>query len=209
LLERFWWGSAFLVAVPVVAIVLIAGPLLLPEYRARTSGPFDLPSVALSLLAVLPVIYVVKESAKTGISPGSALALAVGIVFAVLWVVRRRGLPVPLLDVRLFANGTFSAALSVLLVGLVGVGGAMLLVTQYMQLVLGLPPVTAGIWMGPPALMMLVAGVTAPLLARRIRPGTVMGGSLALSALGYLLLALLPVMPGIVLVVAGYGLVYL
>ncbi len=209
LLERFWWGSAFLVAVPVVAIVLIAGPLLLPEYRARTSGPFDLPSVALSLLAVLPVIYVVKESAKTGISPGSALALAVGIVFAVLFVVRQRSLPNPLLDVRLFANGTFSAALSVLLVGLVGVGGAMLLVTQYMQLVLGLPPVTAGIWMGPPALMMLVAGVTAPLLARRIRPGTVMGGSLALSALGYLLLALLPVMPGIVLVVAGYGLVYL
>src|SRR5690606_25814140 len=157
LLELFWWGSAFLVAVPVVVVVLIAGPLLLPEYRARASGPVDLPSVALSLLAVLPVIYFIKESAKAGISPASSLALVVGIVFAALFVNRQRALPSPLLDVRLFANGTFSAALSVLRVGLVGVGGAMLLVTQYMQLVLELPPVTAGLWMGPPALMMLVA----------------------------------------------------
>lgn len=209
LLERFWWGSAFLVAVPVVVVVLIAGPLLLPEYRARASGPVDLPSVALSLLAVLPVIYFIKESAKAGISPASSLALVVGIVFAALFVNRQRALPSPLLDVRLFANGTFSAALSVLLVGLVGVGGAMLLVTQYMQLVLELPPVTAGLWMGPPALMMLVAGIAAPLLARRIRPGIVMGGSLALSAAGYFLLALLPAMPGLAPVTAGYGLVYL
>lgn len=195
LLERFWWGSAFLVAVPVVGIVLIAGPLLLPEYRAPKSGRFDFLSVAMSLAVILPVIYFIKESAKTGLSYGSASALVVGIVFAVIFVRRQRVLSSPLLDVRLFENGTFSAALSVLLFGLVGVGGAMLLVTQYLQLVVGLPPITAGLWMGPAALMMVVAGISAPLLTRYIRPGFVMATSLALSAVGYLLLALLPWIP--------------
>jgi MFS transporter, DHA2 family, multidrug resistance protein len=209
LLEHFWWGSAFLVAVPVVGIVLVAGPLLLPEYRAPTSGRFDFLSVALSLASILPVIYFVKESAKTGISSGSVSALVIGITFAVTFVKRQRVLSSPLLDVRLFANGTFSAALSILLIGLVGVGGAMLLVTQYLQLMMRLPPVTAGMWMGPPALMMLVAGVAAPLLARRIRPGFVMAGALGLSSVGYALLSLLQSVPGVALVVAGYSLVYL
>jgi MFS transporter, DHA2 family, multidrug resistance protein len=209
LLEHFWWGSAFLVAVPVVGIVLIAGPLLLPEYHAPTTGRFDLLSVALSLAALLPVIYFVKESAKTGISSVSVSALVVGTIFAVLFIKRQRVLSSPLLDVQLFANGTFSAALSILFVGLIGVGGAMLLVTQYLQLVLRLPPVTAGMWMGPPASMMLVAGVAAPLLARRIRPGFVMAGALGLSSVGYALLALLQSVPGVGLIVAGYSLVYL
>jgi MFS transporter, DHA2 family, multidrug resistance protein len=209
LLAHFWWGSAFLAAVPVVGILLIAGPLLLPEYRAPARGPFDLVSVALSLAAILPVIFFVKEAAKDGVGLGPVLALVIGTVFAVLFVKRQRVLSSPLLDVRLFANGTFSAALSILLVGLVGVGGAMLLVTQYLQLVVGLAPAAAGMWMGPPALMMLAAGIAAPLLARRVRPGFVMAGALALSAAGYVLLALLHAAPGIALVVAGYSLVYL
>ncbi|WP_274426087.1 MFS transporter [Chelativorans sp. YIM 93263] len=209
LLERFWWGSAFLVAVPVVAVVLISAPLLLPEYRARKSGRFDLLSVMLSLAAILPVIYFVKESAKAGLSLGTVAALMLGVVFGIVFVRRQRLLSDPLLDVGLFRNGAFSVALSILLIGLVAVGGAMLLVTQYLQLVMGLAPVAAGLWLGPPALMMLVAGVAAPLLARRVRPGFVMAGALGLSAVGYALLALLPHMAGIELVVAGYSLVYL
>ncbi|MDQ8727226.1 MFS transporter [Bradyrhizobium sp. LHD-71] len=208
-LDHLWWGAAFLLALPIAGIVLVAAPMLLPEYRVRADGRFDLLSVALSLAAILPIIYFVKESAKTGLSSASASALTIGIIFAVVFVRRQRMLSSPLLDVRLFANASFSSALSILFVGLIGVGGAMLLVTQYLQLVMGLPAVTAGMAMGPPALMMLVAGVTAPLLARRIRPGFVMAGSLALSATGYLLLALLPWAGGLALVTAGYGLVYL
>ncbi|WP_230534273.1 MFS transporter [Microvirga roseola] len=209
LLEHFWWGSAFLTAIPIVSIVLIAGPLLLPEYRAPGSGRLDLLSVALSLAAILPVIYFIKDSAETGLSYGSASALAVGIVFAAVFVRRQRHLPSPLLDIRLFENKTFSAALSVLLFGLIGVGGAMLLVTQYLQLVLDLPAVTAGMWMAPSALMMVVAGIGAPLLTRYVRPGFVMAASLALSAIGYFFLGLLPWISGVALVTAGYGLVYL
>ncbi len=210
LLERFWWGSAFLVAVPVVAVLLIAAPLLLPEYRTPRSGRLDLASVLLSLAAVLTAIYGVKEVAKAGLEPVAVVALALGALLAVVFVRRQKRLADPLLDMRLFGSRTFSAALVVLLVGLVGVSGVMLLVTQYLQLVAGLTPLAAGLWMGPPALMMVLAGIVAPLLARRIRPGYVVGAALVLSSLGYGLLAIVEVnASGVGMAIAGFSLVYL
>ncbi|MDE9549662.1 hypothetical protein KKJ02_20825, partial [Xenorhabdus bovienii] len=79
----------------------------------------------------------------------------------------------PLLDITLFANRTFSIALIVLLVGLIAVGGAMLLVAQHLQLVVGLSPLVAGLWMGVAALAMIAGGIASPLVARHIRPGFV------------------------------------
>jgi MFS transporter, DHA2 family, multidrug resistance protein len=66
LLERFWWGSVFLLAVPVMALLLTAGPLLLPEYRAGGAGGVDLVSVALSLAGILPVVYGITGLARAG-----------------------------------------------------------------------------------------------------------------------------------------------
>lgn len=210
LLAHFWWGAAFLVAVPVAAVLLMAAPLLLPEYRAPQAGRLDLPSVLLSLAAILPAIYGVKELAKAGLTPEVLLAIAAGILGGLLFVRRQRRLVSPLLDLRLFAGRTFSAALIVLLFGLVGVAGMMLLVTQYLQLVAGYSPLVAGLWMGPPALMMVVAGIAAPLLARRIRPAFVVAGALALSSLGYGLVATVPTDAiEVVQVVIGFSLVYL
>ncbi|RCV90179.1 MFS transporter [Billgrantia montanilacus] len=210
LLERFWWGSAFLIALPVVVVLLIAAPILLPEYRAHRSGPLDLASVLLSLAAVLPAVYGVKEVAKSGLEPVPVLALVLGGMLALAFVRRQKRLADPLLDMRLFGSRTFSAALIVLLVGLVGVSGVMLLVTQYLQLVAGLTPLAAGLWMGPPALMMVLAGIVAPLIARRIRPGYVVGAALTLSTLGYWLLATVDVnSSGVGLAIAGFSLVYL
>lgn len=210
LLERFWWGSAFLVAVPVVIVLLAAAPWLLPEYRAPRSGPLDLASVLLSLMAVLAAVYGVKEIAKAGAEPGPMLALMLGTLLAVVFVRRQQRLTSPLLDMRLFANRTFCAALIVLLVGLIGVSGVMLLVTQYLQLVAGLSPLAAGLWMGPPALAMVLAGIAAPLIARHIRPGFVAAGSLALSTLGYGLLAGVDTSAaGVGVAIAGFSLVYL
>ncbi|MCR6477105.1 MFS transporter [Variovorax sp. ZS18.2.2] len=212
LLAHHGWGSAFLVALPVVGLLLMAAPFLLPEYRAPQQGRLDLASVALSLLALLPIVYGIKQIAKDGIGVGAALAVAGGVVFMLLFVRRQRRLSNPLIDLGLFSHRAFSVALVVLLVGLVGVGGTMLLVTQYLQLVAGLSPLAAGLWMGPPALAMLAAGITAPLLARRIRPGHVMAGALGLSAVGYLMLARLDQAPhehGIALVTASFSLVYL
>jgi DHA2 family multidrug resistance protein-like MFS transporter len=210
LLEHFWWGAAFLLAVPVLSVLLLLAPVLLPEYRAVHAGRLDLASVGLSLAAMLPVIYGIKQVAKDGFGLHPLGAIAVGLVFAAVFVGRQRRLADPLLDMSLFANRAFSIALIILLFGLVAVGGTMLLVTQYLQLVAGLSPFAAGLWMGPPALAMVAAGVLAPLIARRVRPGFVVAGALALSVVGYLLLTLIDnTTNGVVLVVAGFSLAYL
>ncbi len=191
LLERYWWGAAFLVALPVVALLLLAAPSLIPEYRPARASRLDLHSAVLSLLALLPVIYGFKHMARYGAGAGALLAILSGVFFACLFVRRQRRLPDPLVDLSLFASRAFRMALLVLLGGLVGVGGTMLLVTQYLQLVVGLSPSAAGAWMAPPALAMLVAGIVAPLLARTVPPGRVMAGGLAVSVVGYAMLALL------------------
>lgn len=210
LLEHYWWGAAFLVALPVIAVLLLAAPFLLPEYRSPHEGSLDIGSVALSLCSLLPIIYGIKRIAKDGIGGTAMLAIGAGVVFTLLFIRRQRRLSSPLVDLALFSSRAFSIALLVLLVGLTGVGGTMLLVTQYLQLVAGLSPLAAGMWMGPPALAMLVAGITAPLLARRIRTGYVIAGALGLSVVGYVILAQLSHTPhGIALVTAAFSLVYL
>ena len=210
LLELFWWGAAFLLAVPIVALLLLLAPVLLPEYRAPNAGRIDLFSVALSLAALLPVIYGIKQIAKYGFVPDASVAFAIGVSFAVLFVRRQRRLSDPLLDISLFGNRAFSVALIVLLFGLVAVGGTMLLVTQYLQLVAGFSPFVAGLWMGPPALAMVAAGIGAPLVARRIRPGFVVAGGLGLSLVGYLMLTQLGGdKAAVAMVVASFSLAYL
>lgn len=210
LLDHFWWGAAFLIAVPIVGLLLVLAPVLLPEYRAPNSGKLDLASVGLSLAAMLPVIYGIKQFAKDDSVSGAIGAIAVGLIFGALFVRRQRRLSDPLLDMSLFTNKTFSVALIVLLFGLVSVGGTMLLVTQYLQLVAGFSPLAAGLWMGPPALAMVVAGTTAPILARHIRPGFVVAGALGLSVVGYVMLARLGISASAVgIVVTGFSLSYL
>lgn len=208
LVDRFWWGAAFLIAVPVAVLVLAGARPLLPEYADPGAGRLDPASVVLSLAAILPVIYAVKDVAAHGPGVPAAALAGAGLVAGAVFVRRQRRLASPLLDVTLFRSRAFSAALAVLLVGLIGVGGAMYLVTQYLQLVEGMSPAEAGLWMGPPALVMVVAAIGAPLLARRVRPGLVMAGTLTVSVAGYVLLAAAG--PGdAAAVVTGFALVYL
>lgn len=207
LVAAFWWGAVFLIAVPVAVLVVAGAPFLLPEFRTRAGRP-DLLSVGLSLAAMLPTIYAIKHLAADGIGLQVLIAIIAGGIGGVAFVRRQRHLTEPLLDLSLVTSGTFSAALAVLLVGLVGFGGAMFLVTQFLQLVAGLSPTAAGMWMGPPALAMLVGAIGAPLVARRVSPGIVMSATLAVSLSGYALLATAG--PDSKLsVVIGFGLVYL
>ncbi|PSK87366.1 DHA2 family multidrug resistance protein-like MFS transporter [Murinocardiopsis flavida] len=220
LVAGFWWGAVFLIAVPVAVLVLAGAPVLLPEYRDLSVGRIDLPSIGLSLVAMLPLVYAVKQVAGHGADVPALVATIVGGGAAVAFVRRQLRLAEPLLDMNLFAGRAFSAALGVLLIGLVGFGGVMYLVTQYLQLVEGLTPMAAGLWMGPPAGAMLIGSLGAPLLARRVSPGVVMAATLAVSLLGYALLALagtggaggvdgLDSLDGKVSVVAGFAFVYL
>lgn len=208
LLESFWWGSVFLLAVPVMAVLLIAAPVLLPEYRNPDAGRLDLVSVVLSLVTVLPVVWGLKELAKDGLGVAPPLAMLVGLVVGAVFVRRQRRLAHPLLEVRLFANRTFSAALLIMLVGGTTLGGIALLFAQYAQLVAGLSPLRAGLWMLPYAIAMLLGSMLAPMLARRVTPGYVVAGGMALAAVGYSLIGLVGSVGGLGLAVLGLVLVY-
>ncbi|THC51857.1 MFS transporter [Streptomyces sp. A1499] len=207
LVAGFWWGAVFLIAVPVALLVLAGAPTLLPEFQTRAGQP-DLLSMGLSLAALLPAIYAIKHAAAHGIDTQALAAFLLGGASTVAFVRRQLRLEEPLLDMTLFTSRIFSAALTVLLIGLVGFGGVMFLVTQYLQLVEGLSPTTAGLWMGPPALAMLIGAIGAPLLARRVSPGVVMSATLALSLCGYALIARAGA-DSTLSVVGGFAFVYL
>ena len=189
LVANFWWGAVFLIAIPISVLVLAAAPKLLPEFRTDAGRP-DLLSVSLSLAAMLPTIYAIKHVAVHGADVQACAAVLLGGSSAVAFVRRQLRMEKPLLDMGLFTDRAFSTALTVLLVGLIGFGGMMFLITQHLQLVEELSPTTAGLWMGPPALAMLIGGIGAPLLATRVPPGNVMASALALSLVGYAFLAL-------------------
>ncbi|WP_411080787.1 MFS transporter [Streptomyces sp. cmx-18-6] len=208
LLEHFWWGSVFLLGVPIMVILLIAAPILLPEYRDPDAGKVDLLSVALSLGAILPVVYGLKEFAKYGWDPVALGAVVVGTAVGWAFVVRQRGLAAPLLDLRLFRNASFSFALVVLLVSMVAMGGFYLFITGYFQMVEGLSPMEAGLWMVPSALASIVSAQIAPTLAKRLPLGVVIGLGLGIGAVGYVLIAFVGPAGGLPLLVSGFIVVF-
>ncbi|MFI6300107.1 MFS transporter [Nonomuraea sp. NPDC050790] len=185
LVEAFWWGAAFLLGVPIMALLLVAAPRLLPECRDPRAGNLDLRSVLLSLAAILPVVYGLKELARIGLTAPTLLTLSVGLIAGVIFVRRQRRLASPLLNLSLFASRSFSAALLVgLMVGAM-VGGMFLLVAQHIQLVEGRTPVEAGLWLVPGSLAMAASSLLVPRLARTIRPARVIAGGLLISAAGF------------------------
>jgi DHA2 family multidrug resistance protein-like MFS transporter len=202
LLEYFWWGSVFLLALPVMALLLALGPRVLPESRDPAAGRLDLPSAALSLAAVLAVIYGLKAIAQDGPGALPALAILAGLAAGALFVRRQLTLVDPMLDLRLFRAPAFSAALATYLLGIFVVFGYFLFIPQYLQLVVGLSPLRAGL-VSLPSMGAFIAGAQlAPRLARRVRPGSLMGAGLALAALALAGLALAGGPPSLALLVA-------
>lgn len=211
LLEHFWWGSVFLLNVPMMLLLLVLGPLLLPEYRDPNAGRLDLFSAALSLLAVLLLIYGVKDVAQHGLGNIAALSILAGLALGVVFVRRQRRLTDPLLDLGLFRVVAFSTSLATYTLGVFVSFGAFLFISQYLQLVAGLSPLQAGLWSVPGAVTSIVGSNVAPLLVRRVRPAYVVAGGLALAALGFGLI--IPITPtglvSLALVAAGWAIISL
>ncbi|GAA3740268.1 DHA2 family multidrug resistance protein-like MFS transporter [Spinactinospora alkalitolerans] len=187
LLANFWWGSVFLPAVPVMALLVIAAPVLLPEYRAPGAGRLDLTSAALSLATILPIVYGLKEFAEGGVHWVPSTAVVAGAAVGAVFVRRQRRLADPLIDVRLFGDRTFSTVLVLLLLGIMAVNGVFFLYPQFLQLVHGLSPLQAGLWVIPLALASIIGSVLAPFAARRVRPAHVIAGGAVVSVVGFLL----------------------
>jgi DHA2 family multidrug resistance protein-like MFS transporter len=184
LLEHFWWGSVFLIALPVMALLLILGPIVLPEYKDPDAGRLDLVSAGLSLIAILGVIFALKTVAQDGIGPQAVVTALIGLVAGVVFVRRQFKLPDPMLDLTLFRIPTFSSALTVNFLTVFVMTGYFLFIAQYLQLVLGLSPLEAGLWSVPAAIGFVVGSNAAPRLLRYIRPSYLMAGGLGLAAVG-------------------------
>jgi len=203
LIGFFWWGAVFLAPIPIMVLLLIFGPRLLPEHKNPDAGRLDFPSAALTLATVLPVIYGIKLAAEGGSAPVAAAAIAVGLVCGATFLRRQAGLADPLLDVRLFKRPALAAALAINVLDFFVGFGILVLVAQYLQLVLGLTPLQAGLW-GLPAGLGFVVGslLTSPAL-KLMRPAYVLGSGLILGAGGLALMAYAGQAQSLVLMVVG------
>jgi len=175
-----------------MALLLVVGPRLLPEYRDPQAGPLDLASALLSLLSVLLVVYGLKASAQDGFGWLPALSIAGGLTLGALFVRRQRRVAEPLIDLRLFRRPAFGASLATYLLATLVSFGSYVMIGQYLQLVLGLTPLAAGLWTLPWSSGFIVGSLAAPTLTRRMRPAFLMAGGLVLAGAGFALVASVP-----------------
>jgi DHA2 family multidrug resistance protein-like MFS transporter len=203
LLAHFWWGSVFLLSIPITALVLIVGPALLPEYRNPNAGRLDILSAVLSLAAVLPIVYGIKLAAEGDSPAWAASAVALGLMFGVLFVRRQMRLADPLLDLRLFKQPALTAALAINVLDFFVGFGILVLVAQYLQLVLGLTPLEAGLWSIPAGLGFVVGSLLTSFVLKLMRPAYVLGCGLMLGASGLALMAHASVTQSLILIVLG------
>ncbi|MBX3155342.1 MAG: MFS transporter [Deltaproteobacteria bacterium] len=204
LLEHFWWGSVFLLALPVMVLLLVLGPRLLPEFRDDNAGKLDVPSAGLSIAAVLAVIYGVKRIAAADPLPPSLLAIAAGVALALLFVRRQGRLAHPLLDLNLFRRRSFAICLTVYVLGAFAAFGTFLTLAQYLQLVAGLGPAAAGAWTAPSGAAFIAGSLVAPLLLRWMDKVHVLTLGLVISASGALTLTQVGATTSLALLLTGY-----
>ncbi|BCJ61875.1 MFS transporter [Micromonospora endophytica] len=209
LLERFWWGSVFLLAVPVAALVVVLSPVLLPEQRATDPGRLDLLGAGMLLAAVLALVYGLKQAAAGASTLFVVAVMLAGLVIGAVFVHRQRTGPDPLLDLRLFANRSFTVTLGVLALVIAAASGMQFFISQYLQTVVGLSPLQAGLVVVPAALASIGGTMLAPLLARRIPQPRLMAGGLVLAAAGLATLTQVTPESGATLVIAGGSLMSL
>ncbi|WP_436772434.1 MFS transporter [Yinghuangia sp. YIM S09857] len=206
LLEHFWWGSVFMINLPVMALLIVVGARVLPESRNPDPGPWDVPSALLSLVGMIAVVYAVKETAAEGLHAEAVAAGALG-VGALVWFTRRQfALRIPLLDMRLFRSRNFSGAVLADLLTVFGLSGVVFFLSQYFQLVEGLSPLRAGLAELPATVGAVFTGVVAGLIARRVSPRFVVTGGLA--AVGLALGALVALDDGSPYLLVGTALLF-
>ncbi|MFW0787446.1 MFS transporter [Gordonia sp. CPCC 206044] len=189
LLEHFWWGSVFLINVPFMVLLLIVGPLLLPGDTAVAGKRVDVLSGVLALGAMLPVVYGIKRLAADGWSVSAGVALAVGVLVAVGFVMRQLRIDDPMVDLGLLAQRRFGTSIATNLICMFALLSNSIVVTQYLQSVLGYSPLKAALWSVAPS---VVVGAVAPLAAvvsSRVGRPPVIAGGLLLGASGFAVLA--------------------
>jgi DHA2 family multidrug resistance protein-like MFS transporter len=205
MLEHFWWGSVFLIAAPVMVLLLIIGPIILPEYRAPSAGRIDPLSVVLSLATMLPIVWGIKQMARDGWEALPILAIVVGVLAGIGFGKRQGKLSDPLLDLRLFKTRSFNAALGSLLFNSACGGGIMLFMVMYFQVVDGMSTLRAGLAMLPGMAGAMVGFSIGPQLASKFRPAYVIATGVVIASATLFFWTTIGPTGGVVPLMIGFG----
>ncbi|MER6997329.1 MFS transporter [Streptomyces sp. NPDC000410] len=206
LVQHFWWGSVFLVNIPLMALILPVGRLLLPESKGSGDGPWDVLGALMAAAGVLGVVLGVKRlgtgSALT--EPRTVVPLAVGALLLALFVRRQRRREHPLIDMRMFARASFSTSVGCIVLAMLALVGLELIAVQYLQLVLGLSPLETGLRLLPLTFAAMAAGATGSYTLNRVGPRRMVGWGFVLTAGAVLLLTLMGQHDRPLLLTAGF-----
>lgn len=201
MLENFWWGAVFLLAVPVMVLLIVLAPRVLPEYRDPEAHRLDPLSAVMCTGAVLLVVFGMKKAAQDGMGGSTLPALLAGLMVGAIFVRRQLNSPEPMLNLRLFRFGSFRTALAINMLAIFVAFGYFLFVAQYFQLVLGMSPLRAGLATIPAGLGFMIGSQLGPRLGRVVRPSYMIGGGMAMAAVGLLLLTRITITGGVPLTI--------
>ncbi|WP_329101677.1 MFS transporter [Micromonospora sp. NBC_01699] len=188
LLEHFWWGSVLLINVPFMVLLLVLAPILVPEFKNPDPVRFDFLSALLSLGALLPIIYGIKELAADGFDQVPLYYIGAGVLLAVLFVWRQIVKPGSLIDIDLFKRPAFSGSIAVNLLAMFAIVGFAVFLTQYLQLVRGMSTLEAALWSLVPSLGTGGFAPAAAAIARKVNRAFVMAGGFVIAAIGFAVL---------------------
>ncbi|MEC3918490.1 MFS transporter [Nocardia sp. CDC160] len=203
LLHHYWWGSVFLINTPVLLVLLVFGPLLLPEHRAAGRGPLDWASVLLSIGGILPIIYAIKHCAAEGFDLPSLGIGILGVLLLTAFIRRQRHLAEPLLDLSLFKRGLFSVAIGSSTVGMLSLAGMSYLTSMYLQSVTGRDALQSALLGIPSAVVVFVFSMSGARIGRTLGTKTTFVLALSMASLGNLLLLGVGVDGGVGWYIAG------
>ncbi|MFD7336179.1 MFS transporter [Streptomyces violascens] len=213
LVQHFWWGSVFLINIPLMALILPIGRWIVPESKGSSDGPWDVLGALMAAGGILAVVFGVKRlGAGHGIVDGRTLAaLCLGTALLIVFIRRQRRRAHPLIDIRLFSRPAFATSVGCIIVAMLALVGLELIAVQYLQLVLGLSPLETGMRMLPLTFAAMAAGATGSYTLRRLGPRRMVCTGFVLTAGAVLLLVLMgqtdwPSLMFISFVMLGFGL---
>ncbi len=196
LLEHSWWGSVFLINLPVMVVVIAAGWVLVPESHGKAGARIDTASAALSVGAVVPVVYAVKHLAAEGFDAVVVVTAVAGLAAGWVFLRRQRRLPTPLIDIHLFGIPAFAGAVAANGIAIFALAGLLFFFSQYLQLVRGLSPLIAGLVELPATIMSVLVALVAVAIVKRLGAGRSIASGLMLAGPAMALIGLAAGLPG-------------
>lgn len=206
LLDHFWWGSVFLVNIPLMLVSLPVGRLLLPESTGNGTGPWDVLGALMAATGLFCLVFAVKRlgAGEGPLSLTTLLPLVAGVLLLVLFVRRQRARAQPLIDLTLFTRRVFATSVGCIVLAMLALVGLELIAAQYLQLVLGLSPLQTGLRLLPLTFAAMGAGLAGAALLRRLGPRLMVATGFCLTAAAVLLLTAMGAQDNVPLLIGGF-----